>query len=237
MLELYCCELSAVDADLRERCRDLLNDDEQRRLQSFRRDEAAHAFVVARALLRSVLAEKLGCEPRSLRFIRDANDKPQLAGAALHFNVSHGGGWAVLAVSEAPVGVDIETSQRNTNLLGIARRFFQPAEYELLKALPDDARAQMFYELWTLKEACVKWCGLGIGRAIAGVGVAIVDGAITWTLRSDIAPDAAPGALLFAVAPAIRLAAVGDVGDWRLRKIVPLQAPQSLPAALLGCAP
>lgn len=235
MLDIFCCELRAVDAESFERYRELLSDDERARLASFRRESAARAFLASRALLRTALAERLGVAPQALRFVRDANDKPQLVGQPLHFNVSHSEAWVALAVSDvAAIGVDIETSARRNDILGVARRFFQPREFEWLNALPQAQRAEKFCELWTLKEACVKWSGLGIGRAIAGVGVDIADGAIALHLRRDIAPDMTPGAALFALTPQVRLAAVGEVSDWRLLQSEPLQGVRPLALAPLA---
>jgi 4'-phosphopantetheinyl transferase len=235
MLEIFCCELSAVDADLLASYRDLLSPDECARLAAFRRERAAQTYLVSRALLRSVLAEKLNRAPQSLQFARDANDKPQLVGYPLHFNVSHSEAWIALAVGAAAVGIDVETSDRRNNILGIAKRYFPRAEFELLSAMPEPERAQKFCELWTVKEACVKWSGLGIGLAIAGVGVAIDAGRIALDLRADVAAFGAARAQLFALTPHIRLAAVSaNIDDCLLQQRVPLGAYAPLPHALLA---
>jgi len=218
MLEVYCCPLAQMDGERCQRYSAWLSEAERERMPNFKRDEALFGFVASRALLRTVLAEKTGVAPSQLQFVRDANDKPQLAhdmrsensGARWHFNLSHCREWAALAVSDtAAVGVDIELCNRTNNLLGIARRYFQPDESALLEALPEAQRADRFCELWSLKEACVKWCGLGIGRAIAGVGVRIDSSRIILQLREDVASYGAPVAQLFAPAAGVRLAVIG----------------------------
>lgn len=240
MLEIFCCELHAVGADALARYRELLSAEELERLAAFRRENAAQAYLVSRALLRTVLAEQLGCTPQSLQFARDVHDKPYLVPAAdgrcaLHFNLSHSEDWIALAISDAPVGVDVESSARNNNILGIAKRFFAPAESESLNALPEDARAEKFCELWTVKEACVKWSGLGIGRALAGVGVAIEGGRIALNLRADIAAFGAARALLFALTPSVRLAVVGErVDSFAIYRRVPLGLSALIPGVPLA---
>lgn len=231
MLDIFCCPLADVDATLLKSYRDFLSDDERERLLLFKREAAAQTFIVSRALLRTVLAERVGCTPQSLRFERDANDKPQLADYLLQFNLSHSDGWIALAVSaEGAVGVDIETSVRRNNILGIAKRFFLPDEFEMLTALPECARAEKFCELWTVKEACVKWSGLGIGRALAGVGVRIDNGVIALSLRDDVAGGLRPQAVLLGPTPALRLAVVGTWRNGlRLMHKVPLVSAQPLP--------
>ncbi|MET0377983.1 MAG: 4'-phosphopantetheinyl transferase superfamily protein [Spongiibacteraceae bacterium] len=237
MPDLFCCPLHDVDDALLVRYRELLSADEQQRLPLFKREAAAQTFIVGRALLRTLLAAQLGCAPQSLRFIRDANDKPQLAPAMaggscpLQFNLSHSDDWIALAVStDSAVGVDIETSVRHNNILGIAGRYFPREEFELLRAMPETQRAEKFCALWTVKEACVKWSGLGIGRALAGVGVQIDSGVIALVLRPDIAqPAQTPDAVLYALTPQIRLAAVGDFARGvTLQKYVPLVGAEKL---------
>lgn len=218
MLEVYCCPLDRMDHAKCQHYSAWLSEAERERMASFKRDEALFGFVASRALLRTVLAEKTGIAPQLLQFVRDAYDKPHLAddsvsglvGASWHFNVSHCRDWAALAISdEAAVGVDIELCNRTNNLLGIAHRYFQPAEAAWLESLPEIQRGDRFCELWSLKEACVKWCGLGIGRAIAGVGVRIDSDRIILQLREDVASYGAPAAQLFAPAAGVRLAVIG----------------------------
>ncbi|MBQ9166639.1 MAG: 4'-phosphopantetheinyl transferase superfamily protein [Oscillospiraceae bacterium] len=90
----------------------------------------------------------------------DENGKPRLTGAPdFHFNLSHSGYWAVCAVSDAPVGVDIqEVRSVNPNL----SRKFSAAEQQELMTLPDHKRADRFFQLWVLKEAYAKCTGLGL---------------------------------------------------------------------------
>ncbi len=210
-MEVFCCALNAVDADA---CTAQLTAAESERLPRFRVDTARRGFIVSRALLRSVLAVKTGIAPAQLEFVRDADDKPQLADGSWHFNLSHCRDWAVLAVSSAgPVGADVEQCDRSGDIDGIARRFFRRDEAAWLQSLPQSLRAEKFCELWTLKEAAVKWCGLGISRALAGIGVQLEAGRIALTLREDIARRGMPSAWLFAPVTGIRLAVIGSTDE------------------------
>jgi phosphopantetheine--protein transferase-like protein len=210
-MEVFCCALNAVDDAA---CAAQLTAAECERLPRFRVDAARRGFIASRALLRSVLAAKTGIAPARLEFVRDADDKPQLADGSWHFNLSHCREWAVLAVSTAgPVGVDVEQCDRSNDIDGIARRFFQRDEADWLQSLPPSQRAEKFCELWTLKEAAVKWCGLGISRALAGIGVQVEAGRIALTLREDIACRGLPSAWLFAPTPKVRLAVIGSADE------------------------
>lgn len=90
----------------------------------------------------------------------DENGKPFLPGGGdFHFNLSHSGYWAVCAVSDAPVGVDI---QEVRSVRPDLSRKFTPAEQQELLSLPDHKRADRFFQLWVLKEAYAKCTGQGL---------------------------------------------------------------------------
>lgn len=142
----------------------------------------ARRFVLARGWLRSVLAgrlEKSGCltAPESLVIERQKGGKPRLVAGqgALHFNLSHGAGWVVVALcSRRDVGVDVEAYRPRPvdDPLRIARRWFAPAEIDaLVHASGEDARDRLFLELWSLKEAVSKAQGRGMA---AGLGLDVL---------------------------------------------------------------
>jgi 4'-phosphopantetheinyl transferase len=54
--------------------------------------------------------------------------KPMLENQTIHFNLSHSGGYVVCAVSDSPIGVDIE--QTNPNIKSISSRFLTKKELE-----------------------------------------------------------------------------------------------------------
>lgn len=82
-------------------------------------------------------------------------------GHPVYFNLSHSGAYAVLAVSDREVGIDIEG--KSSNYLSVARRFFCPEEYADITDPGDEAAsAGRFLEYWTMKEAYVKYVGKGL---------------------------------------------------------------------------
>lgn len=88
---------------------------------------------------------------------RTAYGQPFLPGAR-PFSLSHAGEWAVLAVADAPVGVDLEP-MRPENFEGLARVAFHETEREMLAASQDPQAC--FFDLWTMKESYLKAIGLG----------------------------------------------------------------------------
>lgn len=108
-------------------------------------------------------------------------DLPQL-----QFNLSHSGSFALCALDDSPMGVDIEAIRSHHPRL--ARRICSPAELEWLNEQDDRHRALL--SLWTKKEARVKYTGTGLTVPIREIRVpfdedAVLDGLHFRTLSSD----------------------------------------------------
>ncbi len=82
--------------------------------------------------------------------------KPVIKDCPYHFNLSHSGDYLVLAVGEAPLGVDIEKITRIRSKT--VEKYFSDAEKQLVK----EQGLSSFFELWTKKESYVKYTGDGI---------------------------------------------------------------------------
>lgn len=81
---------------------------------------------------------------------------PQYPG--IQFNLSHSGPWGACALSETPVGVDLELVRPLRQ--NVAGRFFTPTEQTFLARQPDPEQA--FFRLWTRKESFIKALGKGL---------------------------------------------------------------------------
>ena len=90
------------------------------------------------------------------------NGKPVYSGLEIHFNLSHAGTCVVCAVSDRPVGIDIERPRKNA--IKVAERFFTQAECDWIG---DDSLR--FARIWTLKEAYAKLTGDGIAGTVSKV--------------------------------------------------------------------
>lgn len=124
-------------------------------------------FALCRAALRDILCSGLGCENHQLSFDVCANGKPValVAGtrAAVHFNVSHSGPYGLIAVvPKGQVGIDVEDRDARRDLDGIASLTFSPKERAELAAAEGIPRSDLFYRIWTMKEALTKAIGVGL---------------------------------------------------------------------------
>lgn len=127
---------------------------------------ARRRFIVSRGLLRQVLGARSGAAPNELAFRAGEHGKPSLsagAAAGCHFNLSHAGGWWLLATTDSPVGVDLEMADRAVDAARLAARVFTPGERAALQFAGDDTAAarSVFLDCWTRKEALLKAIGTG----------------------------------------------------------------------------
>lgn len=83
---------------------------------------------------------------------------PTLPG--LHFNLSHTAGWSLCALSDTPVGVDVEAVRPRRK--GLWRYCLTDGEYA--DFMGRGGGWEEFYRLWTLKEAWCKYTGRGLGH-------------------------------------------------------------------------
>ena len=179
-VDLWHVYADKVNAERLAGCRRLLSAEEAAQADRFFFEKDRRLYLVARAMLRTVLSGCLKCDPRGLVFRRNGYGKPFLAGPAgspLQFNLSHSGGLAVCAVTlDHEIGVDVEDRERRVEELELARRFFAPAEAGALEPLPAVVRRDAFFRYWTLKEAYIKARGMGLSMPLESFIVSFGNG-------------------------------------------------------------
>nr|WP_245248089.1 4'-phosphopantetheinyl transferase superfamily protein [Methanobacterium petrolearium] len=87
------------------------------------------------------------------------------------FNLSHSEEYVACAVSNSPVGVDIEHIHDID--LNIAKYYFYGSEYKHIIHNKDKKKA--FFELWVLKESYMKMTGLGFRLPLDEFSIEIND--------------------------------------------------------------
>lgn len=151
-----------------------LSPDEIERARLFRFEKDQKQFITARGMLRRILGYYVREHPQQLHFQYSSYGKPALAPeyGALHFNVSHAGAWALYAVaSDREVGVDIECIRDDIDLEQISRQFFSSGEIRWLEQAEQSKRRELFFQLWTRKEAFIKATGKGMSFPLEQVDV------------------------------------------------------------------
>jgi 4'-phosphopantetheinyl transferase len=155
---------------------------ERQRAQRLRFERHRRRFIVARARLRQLLAERLGVKPDAIEFAYGSNGKPKLPHRGLHFNVAHCDDVALFAFSHAAeIGVDIEAIRPIREADAIAARFFSPRENQAYAAAAPRDKPLAFLRCWTRKEALIKALGAGLFMPLEKLELAH---APSWRLHS-----------------------------------------------------
>ena len=159
MTVIYAIPVTKTDPD-DPSARSLIAPDRLEELDRRHGPARAQGFA-ATLLLEYAVAKLFPSIPHPLAISVAEGGKPCLvAQPGVHFSLSHSGAWAVCAVSDHPVGVDIE--RREPGRRDIAARYFHREEVRYLDSLPLYRREDAFYSLWVLKEAFVKATGRGL---------------------------------------------------------------------------
>ena len=190
VITLFLTRCSQIDkADLTA-YRAILSKAELDRNQRFRFAKDRHRDLISRALLRTELGKVLSLQPDAIELEQGTHGKPQLASSMrpmaepVTFNVSHAGDWVILALSSEPVGIDIEYTPRNNDVMAVADRYFYGAELKELQAFSPSEQRERFFDYWTLKEAYIKARGEGISLGLANFGFSITsENAIRISMR------------------------------------------------------
>jgi len=142
-----------------------LTAEEKSRATCYKIAKAREQFVIGRGLLRGLLGNYLGVAPTAVPLAYLPSGKPVLdkRHSALHFNVTHTDGIAVLVVGHTRVGVDVERVRPMLDAEGLVGRFFSPREGAEFRSLPEQHRPAAFFRGWTCKEAVIKAAGATVG--------------------------------------------------------------------------
>ncbi|MBR1502255.1 MAG: 4'-phosphopantetheinyl transferase superfamily protein [Prevotella sp.] len=152
------------DFDLREALEEI---SPQRREQAlkFKFEEGQRLCVLAYLLLKQGLREEYGIQENPV-FEYNVHGKPAIAGhPEIYFNLSHCKEAAACVISDAPVGIDVESIRAYKDSL--ARYTMNEEELEQIQTAAKPEAA--FIRLWTMKEAALKLIGTGISNDLKSV--------------------------------------------------------------------
>jgi len=141
--------------------------EKQDRIKQFHFVKDAQNCLLGDVLARSEICRTTGLTNKQLEFSTNNFGKPFLVNNLhINFNISHAGHYIACAVSDEPVGIDIERIKPVD--IKIAERFFTPDETAYIN---DNELEQRFYEVWTKKESHIKWEGKGLYKPLTSFSV------------------------------------------------------------------
>lgn len=157
----------------------LMNEDKRQKVIRFRFEDDKKRSVAGEMLAKKAIAEWCDVPVEEIMFSLAENGKPFAENADVQFNISHSGNIVVCAVDERPVGIDVEQIRHID--LKISKRIYTDEELCYLfgfcpsdddfKASPDEGMLLRFFELWTAKEANLKYTGTGITENLKTLSV------------------------------------------------------------------
>ena len=117
-------------------------------------------------IVQDYIKKKLGISDCIIK--RNNNGKPYIEGhPEIQFNISRSSNICVVALSNKPVGIDIEKIREFD--FKIAVRFF--SDYEQHYIFDSMLQKERFFEIWTKKEAYLKYTGEGLTRPLSSFSV------------------------------------------------------------------
>lgn len=121
----------------------------------------------------------------SITVKKEAHGKPYFDGyREWQFNISHTSGMIAIAMSDKPVGIDIERTQKQD--LRIAERFFTSSEYNYINdPQTDEEKSIRLLRIWTEKEAYMKLTGEGMSRSLQSFDVFDIQANIQTRILED----------------------------------------------------
>jgi 4'-phosphopantetheinyl transferase len=155
----------------------LFDDADRQHLAAIRHEAARTQSATARALLRALVADHLGCAFDEVAIDRTCptcgapHGKPQISRDCtgpdtprLHVNTSHTAGLVLAALTTVgPVGIDVEAAS-SVDFDDFDHAALSASETQLVAGLPPAQRVAARALLWTRKEATLKASGVGLRR-------------------------------------------------------------------------
>lgn len=145
----------------------LVSIEKQDRINNLKLDSDKKLMLFADIIVRYMMSKILkNITINSIYFEKNEFGKPFIKNhPETQFNISHTRGAIAIGFSDKPIGVDIEKIKNPsigaTQSNKIAQRFFTKSEISYIVNSTKN-KQEKFYEIWTRKEAYIKWVGCGL---------------------------------------------------------------------------
>jgi 4'-phosphopantetheinyl transferase len=168
-IHLYHFAFKELEANINE-YESYLSESEKQRAARFHFEIDQNNFKIGRAVLRKILAGYIDRSPADLNFQYSEKGKPLLSDTHLQFNLSHTKEAFLIGCSQTQaIGVDIELISRNIDVIALSREIMSAAEKDYFLSQPAARQKEIFFRVWTRKEAFVKALGIGIGTNLKNI--------------------------------------------------------------------
>ena len=161
-MEWYRYNIQGLTSQEYDRWYELMDEEKKARVDRFRFVEDKKRTVAGEMLARKAISKWCNVPAESVAFGKNNYGKPFAKELAVEFNVSHSGDMVVCAVSDRPVGIDVEQIRPMRD--SVAKRICSQEELDYWSdpSISEAERLNRFFEIWTAKEAYCKCIGIGI---------------------------------------------------------------------------
>ena len=130
----------------------LMDVNKQKQVSRYKNEMDKKRTIAGEMLARRMISKYCKVVPEDIYFETGCYGKPNAKHLNVEFNISHSEEVVVCAISDKPVGIDVET--KNRNAYAVMKSFLQPREIEYVMAC--DIPADEALLLWSAKEAAFK---------------------------------------------------------------------------------
>lgn len=99
----------------------------------------------------------------------DQNGKLYLSNSDIYLNLSHSGSYVIAAISDAPVGVDVERINNNHKIKELIKYVLDDKETNEFNKSQNQIKD--FYLMWTKKESYIKCIGKGLSAGMSTINI------------------------------------------------------------------
>lgn len=145
-----------------------LDKDEREKFNRFKADSRKFEFLIGRMIVKNYISEKFKIPIKEIRFLKNQYgklyidySKIQIQSPKIYFNISHTKKMVAVAFCHhSSIGIDIEFL--NPEYIHLGASIFTTEEKSLIEEMENEKdKVEMFYTLWTRKEASLKALGKG----------------------------------------------------------------------------
>lgn len=126
--------------------------------------------LYGKLLVQMIVYRRFGINRESQKYLRGDYGKPYLSNLGdFYFNISHSASVVAVATSNQQIGIDIEQIDCADD--AVAKHFFAADEQEFIAYASAHEKSKRFYQIWTAKEAYIKYCGTGLNKSLSSFSV------------------------------------------------------------------
>jgi len=143
---------------------DKIRKEKQKKIERFKFREDKLRCLFGEILLKYSLEKYFNIEYANEIISEDEFGKPYLSRNQISFNISHSGNWVAVVCYINDAGIDVERIEKPP--YDIMHSTFTQNEIKQIENYSPQAKAGMFYKIWTLKESYIKMLGKGLSMPL-----------------------------------------------------------------------